>query len=166
MTGTMPCLQEGGKTELLPGKSRVAASLKCPAHASRGVRRGTELGGAWVFVFSLQSACQTHPPPGRTGWTDGRGWAEQCLWWASGSSLCFDKPSSISADSRGHRLSVLTKQRLQFDPLPGLLSPLTKSLPQLLHILILAAKPPTPLLWHRDSVLPSGQSPPCPPCSC
>lgn len=62
--GTTCCLQEGGKTELLPGKSRVAASLKFPAHASWVARRGTELGGACVFVFSLQSACQRRPPLG------------------------------------------------------------------------------------------------------
>lgn len=67
------------------------------------------------------------PTSGRTGWTDRRGWAEQCLWWAAGSSLCFDKPSGIGADSRSCQLSALAKQRLQFDPLPGLLPPLTKS---------------------------------------
>ena len=54
----------GRSTEILPGKIRVAASLKFPAHTSRGGRRGTELGGDWVFVFSLQSACQRCPPPG------------------------------------------------------------------------------------------------------
>lgn len=52
--GTMCCLQEDGNTELLPSQEeqRVTASLKFPAHASRGARRGTELGRAWA-LFSL-----------------------------------------------------------------------------------------------------------------
>lgn len=65
--GTMCCLQECGNTELLPGKSRVAASLKFLAHASWGTGRDTELGGAaggaWV-LFCLCSACHRRPPPG------------------------------------------------------------------------------------------------------
>lgn len=77
--GAMCCLQEGGNTELLPGKSRVAASLKFPAHASWGARRGTELGGAWVFVFSLLSACQRCPPPGgQDGQIDVAGLSNAC----------------------------------------------------------------------------------------
>lgn len=77
--GTMCCLREGGNAELLPGKNRVAASLKFPAHASRGARRGTELGGAWVFVFSVQSACQRRPSPGgQDGQMDVDGLSNAC----------------------------------------------------------------------------------------
>lgn len=61
--------------------------------------------------------------------------------------------------------SAPAQRRLQFDPPPGPLPPLTKSLPQLLHILISAAKPLALLLQHRDPALPAGHSPSCLPCS-
>lgn len=64
--GTMCCLQEGGNTELLPRKSRVTASLKFPAHASRGARRGTELGELELCFLSAECLSET-PTSGRTG---------------------------------------------------------------------------------------------------
>lgn len=76
--GTKCCLQEGGNTELFPGKSRVAASLKFPAHTSWVAGRDAELGEPGFCFVSAECLSET-PTSKRTGWTDGRGWAEQCL---------------------------------------------------------------------------------------
>lgn len=102
--------------------------------------------GSLGFVLSLQSACQRRPPPGgQDGQMDVAGLSNACSGlWGAPCALIIPPGSVLTAVAAN---SALTKLCLQFDPLPGLLPPLTKSLAFAHPLFIIQAPSAAPWAW-------------------